>query len=133
VSKQVYLLDTSAIITFLEDENGADRVKTIVREEKAFLPFPVLLEIYYISCQEQSEAVADWRYALLKQWPVTILWDADEPTILTAGRFKAYNRVSLADALIAAFAHRHRAILVHKDPEMEALSGLVRQEILPYK
>jgi predicted nucleic acid-binding protein len=57
----------------------------------------------------------------------------DEPTLLTAGRFKARFRISLADALIAAFALRQEAILVHKDPELEALSEEIQQEILPYK
>ena len=57
----------------------------------------------------------------------------DEPTLLTASRFKARFRISLADALIAAFAVRQEAILVHKDPELEALAEIVPQEILPYK
>jgi len=42
-------------------------------------------------------------------------------------------RVSFADALIAAFAVRSSAILVHKDPEFEILADQVRQESLPYK
>ena len=73
------------------------------------------------------------RYALLKQLPVTFLWSVDEPTLLTAARFKAQHHLSLADALIASFAHQHGAVLVHKDPEFEALAGQVRQEPLPYK
>jgi predicted nucleic acid-binding protein len=87
----------------------------------------------HITLQGRSEAVADRRYALLKQLPTTFLWSIDEPTLLTAARFKARYRLSLADALIAAFAVRHEAILVHKDPEFEALAEVVRQETLPYK
>lgn len=128
-----YLLDTSAVLAFLEDEAGADRVETILRQEHIILPFCVLLETYYITLKEQPEDVADKRYALLKQLPATILWEIDEPTLLTAGRFKAQHRLSLADAIIAAFALRQGAILVHKDPELEALVGTVAQEMLPYK
>lgn len=128
-----YLLDTSAVLTFLEDEAGADRVETILRQGRLILPFCVLLETYYITLKEQPEDVADKRYALLKQLPATILWEIDEPTLLTAGRFKAQHRLSLADAIIAAFALRQGAILVHKDPELEALAGTVAQEMLPYK
>jgi len=133
VSEDKYLLDTSAILTLLEDEEGAERVEALLRESKVLLPFLVLLETYYITLQEQPEAVADQRYAYLKQLPATFLWSIDEPTLLTASRFKARHHLSLADALIAAFAARHEAILVHKDPEFEALEGLVRQEVLPYK
>jgi predicted nucleic acid-binding protein len=133
LSKSVYLLDTSAILTLLEDEDGAQRVESLLRREEVLLPFLTLLETYYITLQEQSEDVADKRYALLKQLPVTILWNVDEPTLLTAGRLKASFRLSLADALIAAFAVMRRAILVHKDPEMAVLSKMIQLETLPYK
>lgn len=133
MSKATYLLDTSAIMTFLEDEEGAQRVETILRREEVLLPFLALLETYYITLQEQPEDVADKRYALLKQLPATILWNVDEPTLLTAGRLKATYRISLADALIAALAVRNKAILVHKDPEIAALSEIVQLESLPFK
>jgi predicted nucleic acid-binding protein len=105
----------------------------LLRKEEIIFPYLVLLETYYITLQEQPEDVADKRYALLKQLPATILWEVDEPTLLTAGRFKAYHRLSLADAIIAAFAQSHGAILVHKDPELEALAESFEQEVLPYK
>ena len=133
MSDDRYLLDTSAILTLLEDEKGAERVEALLREGQVLLPFLVLLETYYITLQERSEAVADRRYALLKQLPATFLWSVDEPTLLTAARFKARYRLSLADALIAAFAVQQGAILVHKDPEFDVLAELVRQEALPYK
>ena len=133
MSKTKYLLDTSAVLTFLEDEAGAERVETLLRQEIILLPYLVLLETYYITLQEQPEDVAGKRYALLKQLPATILWDMDEPTLLTAGRFKAHHHLSLADAIIAAFALRQEAVLVHKDPELEALSATIEQKVLPYK
>ena len=133
MSESKYLLHTSDVLTFLEDEEGAERVEILLRQEQILLPYLVLSETYYITLREQPEDVADKRYALLKQLPVTILWDMDEPTLLTAGRFKAHYRLLLADALIAAFAVRQGAILVHKDPELEALMGSIEQELLPYK
>jgi len=133
VSDERYVLDTSAVFTFLEDEAGAQRVEEIIRAGQAVIPFLVLLETYYISLQETTEAIAEKRYALLKQLPARFLYDVDEPTLLTAGRFKVRHRLSLADALIAAFAVREGAILVHKDPEFESLSKQVKQETLPYK
>jgi predicted nucleic acid-binding protein len=77
--------------------------------------------------------VANGRLALLKKLPVEIIWQHDEPALLQASRFKAENRISLADALIAALASRLDAVLVHKDPEFEALTGVVDLEALPYK
>ena len=133
MSADRYLLDTSAILALMEDEDGADRVEEILHEGDVLIPFPVLLETYYISLQERSEPVADQRYALLRHLSATEIWSIDEPTLLTAARLKAQFRVSFADALIAAFAVRSSAVLVHKDPELEVLADQVRQEPLPYK
>ena len=129
----VYLLDTSALLSFIEDEEGAERVEQALKQKETIVPWPVLLETYYITLQEEGQSEADRRFALIKQLKVNILYDMDEATLLTAARLKALHRVSLADAIIAAFAIRNDAILMHKDPEFEALSGLLTMEALPYK
>jgi predicted nucleic acid-binding protein len=133
VTAEYFLLDTSALLTLIEDEAGAERVEQVLTQGQVWLPWPVLLEATYITRQEQDEAEADHRYALMKQLPATILWEMDEPTLLTAARIKADHRLSLADAIIAAFAIQRNAVLVHKDPEFEALVGQVLLEALPYK
>ena len=133
MSKPMYMLDTSAVLTLLEDEEGAERVETLLRNEEIVLSFLVLLETYTITLQEQTEDIADQRYALLKQLPVKFLFSVDEPILLKAGRFKSRYRISLADALTAAFAVQLETVLVHKDPELEILGEKVKQEILPYK
>lgn len=133
MSLERYVLDTSALLTLMEEEAGAERVEQVLREAQVLLPWVVLLETHYITQQERGPAEADRRYALIKQLPATILWDMDEPTVLTAARLKAVHRLSLADALIGALAIREQAILLHKDPEFEALAGQVALEALPYK
>jgi predicted nucleic acid-binding protein len=127
----VYLLDTSALFSFIEDEEGADLVEKALKQEETLLPWTVLLEMYYITLQEEGQSEADKRFALIKQLKVQILYDLDEVTLLTAARLKAFHRVSLADAIIAAYAIRHGAILMHKDPEFEVLSGSVTLKPLP--
>lgn len=133
MSAERFLLDTSALMTLIEDEAGADRVEQIISQGRAVLPWPVLLELYYIARQEHGQAEADRRYALASKLKAQVLWGMDEPILLTAGRLKAEHRVSFADALIAAFALREGATLVHKDPEYDVLDGIVVMERLPYK
>src|SRR3954454_23058809 len=99
-----YVLGASALFTLIEEEDGADRVEEIVSTGDALLPSLALLEVHYVTRQERGQGEADRRYALLKQLPCEILWQVDEPTLLTASRFKAGHRLSLADALIAAVA-----------------------------
>ena len=133
MSNEYFLLDTSAILTLIEDEPGAERVQEILATSRALLTWSVLLETHYISRQEAGEAEADRRYALLKQLPAQILWAIDEPTVLTAARLKATQHVSFADAIVAAYAVQHDAILVHKDPEYIALATEIKLEALPLK
>lgn len=128
-----YLLDTSALLSFIDDEAGADRVEQALKQPTTLVPWPVLLEAHYITLREKGEAEAYRRTALVKQLEVKILWDMDESTLLTAARLKAAHRLSLADAIIAAFALRGDAVLMHKNPEFDALAGLVPMEALPYK
>ncbi len=128
-----YLLDTSALMTLLEGEAGADRVEKLIRRETVLLPFMALLEVHYVTIQEQGEEEANARYAMLQALPTVHLNEVDEPVLLAAANLKAHHHMSLADAIIGAFAERHDAILVHKDPEFEALVGRVRLEALPYK
>jgi predicted nucleic acid-binding protein len=133
VKADAFVLDTSALMALIEDEAGASRVEDILRTGKAILPFPVLLEVYYVTLRERGEEEADRRYAILRQSGAEIIWQMDEPTLLIAARLKAFNRVSLADATIAACAVRIGATLLHKDPEYDALVGEIRLEALPYK
>ena len=133
VSKAGYLLDTSALLTLLEDEAGSDRVETVLRDAPTWICAVSLLEVRYITLREQTSAEADVRHALLKRSGATILWDLDEPTVLTAANLKARHSLSVADALIAASAQRRGAILLHKDPEFDGLPDSIQQERLPYK
>ena len=90
------------------------------------------MELSYIMLREQGEDEASQLVALVKSWPVTWVYP-DEKLLLQAAKLKAFHRLSLADALIAAVAKLHGATLVHKDPEFEVLSVQVSLLTLPYK
>lgn len=128
-----YLLDTSALMTFIAQEAGAERIETILRDGNVILTWVSLLEIHYITLQKWGQEEADRRYAILKRVGATIITEMDEPTLLMASKFKAGYQISFADAVIAAIAQQHQAVLVHKDPEFETLADEVALETLPYK
>ena len=127
------LLDTSALLTLIEDEAGAARVEQVLRDGAAIIVWTSLLEVVYVTQQERGVPEAERRYALLKVLPVTLLWSMEEPILLIAARFKVGYRVSFADAIIAAYAAYHHAVLLHKDPQFEALASEIDLETLPYK
>ena len=131
------LLDTSAVIALIEDEEGADKVEDYLRDAergktKLLASFVTLTEVRYVVWQERSESDADRAVALLRSWPIEWV-HSDERLCLLAGRLKARHRISLADAYVAAAAKLSQAVLVHKDPELEPLEADVALEALPYK
>lgn len=128
-----FILDASAILTLIEDENGADRVEQILKENEVIVCWVTLAEVMYISHREKGEETALKRYANIRRTGATILWEANERLLLTASRLKARHRISFADSIIAATAILQKATLLHKDPEFEALRGQVEMEALPYK
>jgi predicted nucleic acid-binding protein len=133
MNPKAFLLDSSALMTLLENEAGAERVNEIIRHERCLLPWTSILEVTYISRREQGQAYSDYRYALMKQFPVEIIWDMDEPILVKAARFKADFSISFADSIIAAYAFQNHAILLHNDPEFEPLGRQIELEALPYK
>jgi predicted nucleic acid-binding protein len=128
-----YVLDTSALLAMIEAEPGAPRVRELLQTSEILMPFVVGFEVYHTARQRLSEAEADYRLAAVRRLRVRWMHQVTENVLVTAGRFKAEHQVSFADALIAAFAAEADAILVHKDPEYDALASDIRQERLPYK
>ncbi|MBI4213363.1 MAG: PIN domain-containing protein [Chloroflexi bacterium] len=128
-----YLLDTSALLTLIEDEEGAGRVESILRTGQVLITFLAGLETYYVTLRERGEDEAERRLVLIRQLPATWIDRVTDAALRLAGRIKAVHRLSLADAIVAALAIEAGAILVHKDPEFEAIAEQVLQERLPYK
>ena len=133
---KVCVLDTSALIAYIESEKGVDKVQELLLAAKKsrcqiYISFISLMEVYYIVWQERGESAAKETIALVKLLPVEIV-DSYERLTLRAGWIKAHYRLSLADALVAATAIENEAVVVHKDPEFEQVEGL-RLLSLPYK
>jgi predicted nucleic acid-binding protein len=132
-----YLLDTSAVLTLTDQEEGFERVEELLdRAAEGSIEVEIsavsLMEVYYITLQEQGEDQAAHLVSLVKAWPVRWVYP-DERMLLLAGRFKAFHRLSFADAVIASAARLREAVLVHKDPEFETLASETTLLTLPYK
>ena len=132
-----FVLDTSALFAFIQDEGGADRVQRILvaaqnGECSAYISFISLAELLYVTWQEEGESPAQALVAQVKSLPLSII-ESEERLTLAAGRIKASFRLSLGDAFIAASAQIVSGTLVHKDPEFTPLSGVVLLEELPFK
>jgi len=132
-----YILDTSALLTYIEDEDGADIVDNLlIQAEEGLVEISIafisLTEVFYITLREKNEVEATRRIKLIQSLAVRIV-ESYEDLNLSAARLKAKNKMSLADAFIAALCKEYQGILVHKDPEFEQLSSLIKEHRLPYK
>ena len=134
---KAFFLDTSALLAYIEDEDGADYTEEVLiraeqNEVSVYVSFVSLTEVTYITLQEKDELTAQTRVELIKSLACSIE-ESNEGLNLSAARLKARNRISLADAYVAALCQERKAILVHKDPEFEKLLPLIEQHKLPYK
>lgn len=131
-----YLLDTSALLTLRDDEQGAEQVAKILMQAEegkviAFGCFMTLMEVLYRVWKDENKVEGKLAYVQCKSLP--IVWVHESTELLEqASEIKANYRLSLADAWIAASAILHNACLVHKDPEFEALDS-IKQQRLPYR
>lgn len=134
---EVFVLDTSAWIAFDEAEPGAQEVEAILAEAwlgnaEVHASFVTLTELEYIRTQERDAQQAAELLAFVRSQPVQ--WrHSDDALCSAAAKLKAAHRLSFADSFVAATAQRIGAVLVHKDPEFNALSDVVRQRMLPPK
>lgn len=129
---EIHVLDTSALFCFSEGEPGSDEVAQVLQSGTAHASFISFMEFFYVKHQERGETEAELAYQQLAQLPIQVI-ESDEPLRLLAARIKATQRLSLADAWVAATAERLGAVLVHKDPEFDALEGRIRMLRLPSK
>ncbi|MDD5434678.1 MAG: PIN domain-containing protein, partial [Nitrospira sp.] len=70
-TKQIYILDTSAILTYIEDEDGSDYVENLLIDaEKGivniYVSFISLTEVFYITLREKDEPMAVERTKLMQ-------------------------------------------------------------------
>ena len=120
-----YVLDSFAILAYLGNEEGADKVEEIIDkaekgEIKLFMNYVNLGEVYYIVAREFGMAKANEAVAIVKRLPIEFV-EVNESLALTAGRIKAMHSLSYADAFVVATAMDKKGIIVTGDREFEGV------------
>jgi ribonuclease VapC len=117
------VLDSWAVIAYLEDEQAAEKVADIIsdaHEEGIPLLMTVVNagEVWYIVARETSAAEAEASIKQLHDLGIEFV-DADWNLAKDAGYFKSKNKMSFADCFAAALAKQRRANLATGDPEFK--------------
>lgn len=125
-----YVLDSYSLLAYAEQEKGADEVGNILKkalEDKAELFLCVINwgEMYYIALREGGKERAELYKNTFARYPITIV-EANKEITLQAAEYKAFYRISYADAFAAALAKTKKAILVTGDKEFKVLDSEIK-------
>jgi predicted nucleic acid-binding protein len=131
------VLDSWAVIAYLEDEQAAEKVADIIsdaHEEGIPLLMTVVNagEVWYIVARETSATEAEASIKQLRDLGIEFV-DADWNLAKDAGYFKSKNKMSFADCFAAALAKQRKANLATGDPEFKQVEPEITIDWLPTK
>jgi predicted nucleic acid-binding protein len=126
------VLDSWALIAFLEDEPAAGAVEQLLIKAEAGVHRLLLCvvnwgEIYYNTMREVSQEGAEKIASEIANMPIELVGvETDLALARQAAMFKATNKLAYADAFAAALAKLSNAELVTGDREFKTLEGQVK-------
>ncbi len=125
----VHVFDTSALLAYLRDEEGAQAVHNLLSSKKHTLKMHKinLGEVYYGVLKKEGLEKARQLYGMLLQYPVEYLESVSDALLVTAGNMKIEYNLGFADSFAAATAITERGTLVTKDNDFRPL---VKDKIL---
>lgn len=118
--KETFVLDACALIAFLHDEDGADKVEDILRRAKGgdyviYMNKLNVLEIYYGVFREDGKEKAEEIFTKILALPLIVVDELKDNVFREAGRLKAIYKISLADSIALAEAKTRGAQILTAD------------------
>jgi predicted nucleic acid-binding protein len=121
---KTYVLDANALLEFLANGPGAERVERLIRDARSATPLLVSAvnwgEVFYVSWQRHGQESAKQTLADLLRLPIRIV-PVDVPQVLKAGGLKAVHKIPYVDCLAASLVTLNQATLVTSDRDFEKL------------
>jgi ribonuclease VapC len=132
--KPVYVLDSFAVLAYLDGEQGMARVQEVLEEAsregcQVVLSLINLGEVLYFTERDVGLTQAQAALAAVEQLPIEIL-AATKETMLTAAHIKANHSVAYADAFAVAAAQELGGAVLTGDPEFKEVEELIAVEWL---
>ena len=124
-----YVLDSFALLAYLEDEEGAGQVQRLLVEAErgptqTFMSVVNLGEVLCITERHRGLEEAQRTAGVVEQLPVRVI-DADRVLTFQAAHVKANHPISYADAFAVAMAQELAATVVTGDAEFACVEHLV--------
>ncbi len=117
-----FVLDVTAIITYLSDLDGADLIEEMLDrasegKAKVFVNCLTLAELYQVIVREYTTKKANESVIAVKRWPVNLV-PVDEGIALSAGRIAAQSGLPIQDAVVVATAMDKDGAVVTSNPRI---------------
>jgi predicted nucleic acid-binding protein len=133
-SKPTYVLDSYALLVYLNDEPGRERVEDVLsqaeqHECRIVMCLINLGEVLYITERRRGLFKARQVLALVESLPLDVL-DVTRDLVLDAAHLKSRHSLSYADAFVVAACQRERGVVLTGDPEFHEVESLVQVEWL---
>ena len=130
-----YVLDSFALIAFLQNEPGGARVQELFAKAESgqtrlAMTVVNLGETLYVTYRRGGPARFVDTLNLVPDLPLEMV-DVDVSLAVTASRIKAVLPIAFGDCFAAALAIDRRATVVTGDPEFERLAHVIPIEWLP--
>ncbi|RLC13954.1 MAG: type II toxin-antitoxin system VapC family toxin [Deltaproteobacteria bacterium] len=110
-----YVMDACALIAFFNDEEGADKVETILSHNLCLMSVVNVYEVCYDAAKTSGVKEGIGLYEDIRQLPVTIIRKIGKNVIKEAVYFKVNYKISVADSIALGVARTNHAILVTAD------------------
>jgi len=127
--KRKRLLDSFAMIAYLNKEKGFKEVREVMSEAQK-TGHPVLMneinvgEVYYILFRKRGRKKAEYfLWTILPSLPILTVSNAFED-VVNAAEIKAENPLSFADCFAVDTARKNHAVIMTGDPEFKNVEQL---------
>ena len=133
--KQKRLLDSFAIIAYLNKDKGFEKVRDAMSEAQnsggSILMNEINIgEVYYILFRKRGPEKADYfLQTILQSLPIVVVSN-DFDDVIKAAKIKAEHPLSFADCFAAATAKKNNSVIMTGDPEFKKIEDLVAIEWL---
>lgn len=123
------LLDSFAVLAWIQDEPGAERVEALLtrarrRNTPLLLSVINLGEVYYRLARQHGHRFAEGIVRQLEVLPLQF-YPCDQGLALEAARIKADYPIAYADALAVAVALKESAVVVTGDQDFRQVEHLI--------
>jgi predicted nucleic acid-binding protein len=115
-----HVLDACALLTFLNDEDGVEIMEEIFQKAEdgkiaLYMNIINLLEVHYDRLRTSKNDKIDEFLEFIRAAPITVINSVSDFVYHEAARLKAFNAISLADAIGLATAKELSARFVSSD------------------